>query len=201
MLDSRVRKIIEKPLDFFGRRLAGIGIDANSVTIIGFAFGLASILSISIGNLPYGLFFLCLNRIADGLDGAIARATKLADFGGFLDIVADFIIYAGIVFAFAINNMDNAFYAAFLIFSFVGTITSFLAYAIIAAKKDVNTSKRGRKSFYYLGGICEGTETAFILILMCIAPHLFSKICIIYGILCWFTTIGRVYTTWNDFGE
>lgn len=201
MLDSRVRKIIEKPLDFFGRRLASTGINANSVTIIGFVFGLASILSISIGNLPYGLFFLCLNRIADGLDGAIARTTKLTDFGGFLDIVADFIIYAGVVFAFAIDNPDNALYAAFLIFSFVGPITSFLAYAIIAAKKDINTSKRGRKSFYYLGGICEDTETAFILILMCIAPHLFSKICIIYGILCWLTTIGRVYATWNDFGE
>lgn len=201
MLDSRVRKIIEKPLDFLGRRLASTGINANSVTIIGFVFGLASILSISFGNLPYGLFFLCLNRIADGLDGAIARTTQLTDFGGFLDIVADFIIYAGVVFAFAIDNPDNAFYAAFLIFSFVGPITSFLAYAIIAAKKDINTSKRGRKSFYYLGGICEGTETAFILILMCITPHLFPRICIIYGILCWLTTIGRVYATWSDFGR
>jgi phosphatidylglycerophosphate synthase len=201
MLDSTVRKIIDKPLDTVGRYLAKIGIKANYITMLGFVFGLIAILYISIGNLPYGLLFLCLNRIADGVDGAVARAVKLTNFGGFVDIVADFIIYAGVVFAFAIYNPDNALYAAFLIFSFVGPITSFLAYAIIAAKDDVNTSKNGQKSFYYLGGICEGTETAFILILMCLAPHFFVQICIIYGILCWVTTIGRVYAAWNDFGK
>ncbi|MDP5083232.1 MAG: CDP-alcohol phosphatidyltransferase family protein, partial [Rickettsiaceae bacterium] len=148
MLDSAVRKIINKPLNALGKQLAKLGLKANYITIVGFAFGIISILYISIGNLPYGLLFLCLNRIADGLDGAVARAVKLTSFGGLIDIVADFIIYAGVVFAFAIYNPDNALYAAFLIFSFVGPITSFLAYAIIAAKHDVTTNKRGQKSFY-----------------------------------------------------
>lgn len=201
MLDSKVRKIIDKPLDYFGKKIANMGVGANSITIIGFICGLASIFFISINNLAYGLLFLCMNRLADGLDGAVARALKLTSFGGFLDIVADFIIYAGVVFAFAINNPDNAIYAAFLIFSFIGPITSFLAYAIIAAKNDVSTNKRGKKSFYYLGGICEGTETAFALMLMCVVPEFFAQICIVYGVLCWLTTIGRVYVAWSDFGE
>lgn len=201
MLDSRVRKLIDKPLDAVGKKLGLFGVTANSVTIFGFISGILSIIFIANDSLNYALLFLCLNRLSDGLDGAVARASKLSDFGGFLDIVSDFIIYSGIVFAFAIRDTSVALYAAFLIFSFVGPITSFLAYAIIAAKKDVNTVKRGKKSFYYLGGICEGTETAFILILMCIMPSIFAEICVVYGILCWLTTAGRVYATWHDFAK
>ena len=199
MLDSRVRRIIDKPLDVVGRKLELLGITANSVTIFGFICGLLSIISISADQLNYGLFLLCLNRLADGLDGAVARASSLSDFGGFLDIVSDFIIYSGVVFAFAIRDQSQSLYAAFLIFSFIGPITSFLAYAIIAAKKDVNTSNRGKKSFYHLGGVCEGTETAFILILICAVPSIFAEVCIIYGALCWLTTTGRVYAAWSDF--
>lgn len=201
MLDSRVRRVIDKPLDVIGRKLELVGITANSVTAFGFICGILSIAFIANDYLNYGLLFLCLNRLSDGLDGAVARASKLSDYGGFLDIVSDFIVYSGIVFAFAMRDSSVALYAAFLIFSFIGPITSFLAYAIVAAKKDINTSKRGKKSFYYLGGICEGTETAFILILMCVVPSIFAEICVVYGILCWLTTAGRVYAAWHDFGE
>ena len=201
MLDSRVRRVIDKPLDVIGRKLELVGITANSVTAFGFICEILSIAFIANDYLNYGLLFLCLNRLSDGLDGAVARASKLSDYGGFLDIVSDFIVYSGIVFAFAMRDSSVALYAAFLIFSFIGPITSFLAYAIVAAKKDINTSKRGKKSFYYLGGICEGTETAFILILMCVMPSIFAEICVVYGILCWLTTAGRVYAALHDFGE
>ena len=201
MLDSRVRRIIDKPLDAVGRKLELLGVTANAVTVFGFICGFLSIILIASDQLNYALFFLCLNRLADGLDGAVARASSFSDFGGFLDIVSDFIIYSGVVFAFAIRDQSQSLYAAFLIFSFIGPITSFLAYAIIAAKKDVNTSKRGKKSFYHLGGICEGTETAFVLILICAVPSIFAEVCVIYGALCWLTTAGRVYAAWSDFGD
>mgnify|MGYP000250378737 CR=1 FL=1 len=108
MLDSRVRKIIDKPLDTMGRRLELLGITANSVTIVGFICGVLSIISIAGDQLNYGLFFLCLNRLADGLDGAVARASELSDFGAFLDIVSDFIIYSGVVFAFALRDQSQS---------------------------------------------------------------------------------------------
>ena len=144
---------------------------------------------------------ILLNRLLDGLDGAVARHTQSSDFGAVLDIVCDFIVYAGIVFAFGMAQPENLFYAAFLIFSFIGPITTFLAYAIIAAKQQINTTRRGIKSFYHLGGICEGTETAFVLLLICLIPQTFSWTCLIFGGLCWLTTIGRVYRAWIDFGE
>ena len=200
MLDPYIRPLIDPPLNAIGKRMASIGVSANMTTVIGFVFGLIAITLIVLHNFSIAAIFIGLNRLADGLDGAIARHTHLTDFGGFLDIVADFIIYSGIVFAFGVTNPDNLFYAAFLIFSFIGPITSFLAYAVIASKRKITSSKRGKKSFYYLGGICEGTETATVLFLFCLIPQYFNVICIVFGILCWLTTIGRVYNAWVDFG-
>lgn len=201
MLDPYVRSFIDPPLNVIGKRIAALGFSANIITLIGFVFGMLAILMILMHQYNMALVFLCLNRLSDGLDGAVARNSHLSDFGGFLDIVCDFIIYSGIVFAFGVANPNNLFYAAFLIFSFVGPIASFLAYATIAAKRQVHSSRHGKKSFYYLGGICEGTETAAVLILFCIIPQHFNIICVIYGALCWMTTIGRIYNAWIDFGK
>ena len=200
MLDPYIRPLIDPPLNAVGERLAKAGITSNAMTILGFAFGLAAITLIVYQDYMFGLSCLIANRLCDGLDGAIARHKGLSDFGGFLDIVCDFIIYAGVVFAFGIAESKHLMYATFLIFSFIGPITSFLAYAILAAKNQKHTSKRGKKSFYYLGGICEGTETTTALIHACVFPNMFKEICLIYGFLCWVTTFGRVYAAWCDFG-
>ena len=199
MLDPYLRPIINPPLEYFGSMLIRLNFKANTMTLLGFLFGALAFFFIATQEYGHAAILIILNRAADGLDGAIARHSKLTDFGGFLDIVCDFIVYSGIVFAFAINNHSNAFPAAFLIFSFIGPITTFLAYAVIAAKHQIQCTRRGMKSFYYLGGICEGTETTLALFLMCIFPHLFSEICWAYGILCWMTTIGRIYMAWDAF--
>lgn len=200
MLDPYLRPMIDTPLNFLGERLAKAGITSNAMTFLGFTFGLIAMALIASHEYSLALACLISNRISDGLDGAIARYTGLTDFGGFLDIVCDFIIYAGIVFAFGISDPEKLLAATFLIFSFIGPITSFLAYAILAAKNQRHTIKRGKKSFYYLGGICEGTETIVALILLCLFPNFFNEICLTYGVLCWLTTGGRVYAAWCDFG-
>jgi len=200
MLDSYIRPLIDPPLNFLGRRLGQLGVSSHMITLIGFVAGLVSMMCIVLHKYPEATFFLVFNRLMDGVDGAVARHTKLSDIGGFFDIVADFIIYSGIVFAFGYAHAEQALYAAFLIFSFVGPITSFLAYAIMASNRQINTNKRGVKSFYHMGGICEGTETFIALLLICLVPSYFREICLIYGTLCWITTAGRVYRAWVDFG-
>ncbi|MBX9976640.1 MAG: CDP-alcohol phosphatidyltransferase family protein [Alphaproteobacteria bacterium] len=201
MLDSYARTLIDAPLNAVGRRVAACGLGANTITFMGFLLGLGAMTFVAFGYSLMAILFFSLNRLMDGIDGAVARQTGQTDFGGFLDIVCDFIIYSGIVFAFCVINSENAFAAAFLIFSFVGPIASFLAYAIISAKNDITTIKRGQKSFYYLGGICEGTETAVVLLLMCLFPEYFTMFCLIYGVLCWVTTFGRAYRAFIDFGD
>ncbi|MCA0371156.1 MAG: CDP-alcohol phosphatidyltransferase family protein [Proteobacteria bacterium] len=201
MLDPYVRPLIDPALNRLGASLAQKGVTPNAMTLTGFGFGLCAIVMVSQDALLWAAVFLALNRICDGLDGAVARHAGLSDFGGFLDIVCDFIVYAGVVFAFGLRHHAHLFYASFLVFSFIGPMVSFLAYAIIAAKRDVTTQKRGKKSFYYLGGLCEGTETTFFLMFFCFFPAYFNAMCVVFGVMCWLTTVGRIYTAWAHFGR
>lgn len=193
MFDARLRPLIDPPLNRAGAKLARLGVSADVVTATGFVFGLGAMTAIAAGFTLTGLVLLLLNRLGDGLDGAVAREAGLTDLGGFLDIVLDFIIYSGLVFAFACADpAANALAAAFLIFSFIGTGCSFLAYAVMAERRGLSTSLRGRKSLYYIGGLTEGTETILVLVAFCLFPGAFAPIAVVFGVLCWLTTAGRV---------
>ena len=195
-----MRRIIDPPLDRAGRLLAGVGISANAVTLVGFAGGLLAIPCLAAQWYGVALAAILVNRLADGLDGAVARHTALTDFGGYLDIVCDFIIYAGVAFGFALARPENTLPAAFLILSFVGTGTSFLAFAILAAKRGLASETRGRKSLYYLGGLTEGTETIAVFAAFCLFPSAFAVLAYAFGALCWLTTAARVMTARRNFG-
>ena len=199
MLDAALRRLIDPPLDAAGRRLAAIGLGADAVTLGGFAVGLLAVPLIAWEHYAAGLVVLLANRLADGLDGAIARRRGPTDFGGYLDIVCDFLIYAAVPFAFALARPENAVPAAFLVLSFVGTGSSFLAYAIIAAKHRVETTRRGAKAFYYLGGLTEGSETIALFVAVCLFPGAFPWLAWGFGALCWMTTLARIAAARRDF--
>lgn len=192
MLDSYLRPLIDPPLDRAGRRLAAWGVTANAVTLVGFGFGVAAMAALAVRADLLALALLAANRLCDGLDGAVARHRGASDFGGYLDIVLDFLVYSGVVFAFAVGRPEHALAAAFLIFSFVGTGASFLAFAVFAAKRGLTTERRGAKSLYYLGGLAEGGETILALAAICLLPDAFPWIAYGFGALCWLTTLGRV---------
>lgn len=193
MFDAALRPLVDRILNPVGRMLERSGVSANQVTVVGFGFGVAAAVAVASGSTVIAAGLLAANRLCDGLDGAVARARGPTDLGGFLDITLDFITYSGIVFAFAIADPANAIAAAFLIFSFVGTGTSFLAFALIAQKRDISTDIRGEKSFFYLGGLTEGLETIIFLMSVIMLPSLFNPLAWIFGALCWITTATRIY--------
>ena len=201
MLDAALRRLIDPPLDAAARRLRATPISADAVTLAGFAVGLLAVPLIAAEHYAAGLAAILLNRLADGLDGAIARQRGPTDRGGFLDIVCDFLFYAAVPFGFALARPENAVAAAFLIFSFVGTGASFLAYAILAAKRGLRTEARGRKAFYHLGGLTEGGETIAVFVAFCLVPAAFPWLAWGFGALCWLTTLARVAKAWRDFGD
>jgi phosphatidylglycerophosphate synthase len=200
MIDAKLRPLIDPPLNRAGRVLADRGLGADAATIIGFGLGMLAIPAIALHAYALGLLLILLNRLFDGLDGAIARSRGMTDRGGFLDICLDFIFYSAIPFAFALADPEaNALASAFLIFSFIGTACSFLAYAIMAEKRSITTSLRGRKSLYYLGGLTEGFETILLLILCCLLPAWFPALAWGFGALCWITTTSRILAGWRSF--
>ncbi len=200
MLDATMRRLIDPPLAWVAGWCVRAGISANAVTIAAFAVGMGAVVALSFGLYGLGLGLILLNRLGDGLDGAIARQTRLTDVGGFLDIVLDFIFYAGVVFGMSMGRPEDALYGAFLIWSFTGPMTTFLAYAIFAAKHGVTTEIRGSKSLYYLGGLAEGTETLLVFVLFCLFPAWFAALCVIYGIICWITAGTRIIAAVQTFG-
>jgi len=192
MLDGLIRPLIDPPLDRAAMRIAAWGISADVLTAIGFTIGVAAMPAIATEHYAIGLLLVLVNRLFDGLDGAVARATSPTDRGAYLDIVFDFLFYSAVVFAFALARPANARAGAFLIFSFVGTGASFLAFAAIAAKRSLTTTARGSKSIYYLGGLTEGTETILAFIVFCLVPAGFPAEAYVFGALCWITTVSRI---------
>lgn len=201
MFDARIRPLIDPPLNALGRGLAGIGVTANGVTLVGFAFGVLAAILILFGQPIWALVFIGLSRLADGLDGAVARAAGGSDFGGFLDIVCDFAFYGLIPMAcvFADPAVNGAA-GAFLLCSFYVNGASFLAYAVLAEKHEMESKARGEKALYFTGGILEGAETIGFFVLLCLLPAWFAPLSWVFGGLCFITATSRVILAWRVFG-
>lgn len=194
MFDARLRPLIDPPLARAASWLARLGVTANEVTVAGFLVGISAVPFLAFQQYDAALVLILTNRLMDGLDGAVARLNGVSDIGGYLDIVLDFIFYSAVIFGFLLGRPHDAVYGAFLIFSFIGTGSSFLAYSVFAAKRGISTQIRGRKSIYYLGGLTEGFETIVAFVLLCLFPDQFWLIALIFGIMCWITTTFRI--TW-----
>jgi len=192
MMDARLRHLIDPPLDRIGAGLAARGVRADAVTAFGFGLGIIAWAALTLQAYGVALAFVLLNRLCDGLDGAVARHAGLTDRGGYLDIVLDFVFYAGVPFFFAVGRPETALPAAFLAFSFMGTASSFLGFAVFAAKRGIATEARGRRSLYYLGGLTEGMETIALFVLICLVPAWFPPAAWTFGGLCWLTAAGRI---------
>lgn len=191
MFDSRLRPLIDPPLNRLGRAVARLGIGADAVTLLGIAAGVAAGLAIAHAMFLAGLVLILLNRLLDGLDGAVARATRLSDFGGYLDIVADYAFYVAVPLGFGFAAQANLPYALVLVASFTLTGISFLSFAVIAAKRGLQTDAHGKKSFFYNTGLAEGAETIIAFVLMCLVPAAFPVIAAIFAGLCVVTAIQR----------
>ena len=193
MLDAAMRKVIDPVLNRLGAQAARAGVAANAVTLAGLGFGLLAAALIALGAPEWALLPLGLSRLADGLDGAIARATQKTDFGGFLDITCDFVFYGAIPLGFVLADPGaNGAAGAFLLASFYANGASFLGFAILAERNRMTSEARGVKSLYFTGGLLEGTETIAFFVALCLWPVWFAPMAWVFGALCFFTAASRV---------
>jgi phosphatidylglycerophosphate synthase len=187
-------------VDGLARMLARTGVGANSITLLGFAIGMGAALAIAWGAFLPGAALILLSRLCDALDGAVARQTRATDAGGFLDIGLDFLFYASIPLAFALAEPSaNALAAAVLLTAFMGTSTSFLAFAAFATKRGMTSLDWPDKSIYFLGGLTEATETLALFMAMCLWPQWFAPLALGFAVLCAITTASRLFWGWRAF--
>ena len=198
MLDRLVQQALRPVMKQAARGLVRLGVGADAISVTGFAIGMAAAGAIAFQQYTAGLALMLLSRLLDGLDGAVARATAPTDRGGFLDITLDFLFYAAIPLAFAIADPTaNALPAAVLLASFIGTGSSFLAFATIAEKRGLTDTALPGKSFYFLGGLTEATETIAAFAAMCLWPLWFAPIAYGFAALCGITIALRIGWGWQ----
>ena len=200
MLDRYAIALIRPPLTATARVLVRAGLGANTITLLGFGIGIFAAILIASGAYAMGALAILASRLCDGLDGAVARQTQATDAGGFLDITLDFLFYASIPLAFAVAQpADNALPAAVLLAAFMGTGSSFLAFAVLAAKRGLQDLATPGKSFYFLGGLTEATETLAFFVAMCLWPAHFATLAYAFAALCGITIVTRIWWGWRTF--
>lgn len=201
MLDRHIRPLIDPPLNRLGGQIARSGISANTISLAGLGFGLAAAGAIVAQLFALAVLLILASRLADGLDGAVARAQGVTDFGGYLDIVCDYVFYAAVPLAFVIlDPQANGVAGAFLLLSFYVNGGSFLGFAILAEKKQMRSDAHGVKSLYFTGGLLEGTETILFFLALCLLPFWFAPLAWGFGALCLVTALARVLLAAKVFG-
>ena len=195
MLDRFVTPVIKPLLTPIVKQLDKWNVHPDKITLIGFVIGLLAVPLLANQLWIPALVMISLNRILDGLDGALARyQEKSSDAGGYLDICVDFLFYAAIPLGFALADPStNALPAAVLLTVFIGTGSSFLAFAIPAEKLNLPRPQFANKSFYFLNGLTEGTETIAFFVAFCLWPAYFPEIAYSFAFLGAITILTRIH--------
>jgi phosphatidylglycerophosphate synthase len=193
MLDRYITPLIKPVVLLLAQGAKRQGMRADHATVLGFIVGICAMVAIAKQDYFVAIGFILISRLFDAIDGALARLDGATDAGGFLDITLDFLFYALIPLAFAIANPTvNALPAAVLLTAFVGTGSSFLAFAALAEKRGISSVQYPDKSFYFLGGLAEATETLTCFILMCLFPQWFPMLAYIFSAICAVTIATRI---------
>jgi phosphatidylglycerophosphate synthase len=175
MFDIQLRSWKERILSPIAARIPPV-ITADMVTVIGFTFGAGAAGLIVIGKIKWALALWVVNRVVDGLDGAIARNRgSQSDFGGYLDIMLDFLVYSAIPLAFAVYSGTTLVWAATagMLAAFYINGASWMYLSALAARR------RGRDhneqtTVTMPPGVVEGAETIVMYTLFFLFPQYVS---------------------------
>lgn len=190
MFDRQVRRLLASPMRKAGGVLADAGVSPMVLTATGWLVGLGACLAVGYGQWALGGVLWLLNRLLDGLDGPTARRRGATDLGGFLDIVADFSIYAGFVVAVAVAVPSARIAALALLTAYYVSGTAFLALSsLIERRGGVDGDER---SLRFVGGLAEGTETVVVYLLFCLFPGYAQQIAWIFTAAVVVTAVQRI---------
>ncbi len=191
MLDARLRAAYAPFVDRVAARLVAAGVTPMQLTVGGWGIGVAACVAAGLGWWTAALLLWLGNRLLDGLDGAVARAGAPTERGGFLDIVADFSIYAGFVVAVAVEVPDARLACAALLVAYYVSGTALLALSSILERRRLD-EHRDERSLRFAGGLAEGTETVIVYALLTLLHQQAEAIIWIFTVAVAVTALQRV---------
>ena len=201
MLDRAFLALLKPVMQRVAGSLVRLGVGADLLTLAGFAVGMAAAAAIVLDAPLLALALMLVSRLADGLDGAVARLTQPTDRGAFLDITLDFLFYASIPLAFAVADpAANALPAAVLLAAFVGTGSSFLAFAVLAERRGMKSAAVPAEGHLLSRWPDGGHRDAVCFALMCLWPTHFAWWAYGFATLCAMTIATRIVGGWRTLG-
>jgi phosphatidylserine synthase len=189
VLDDAARRFLGPRLD----RLA-VGIDRpwvtpDRITAAGLVLGLGSAGAAALQQWPAALVLWLLSRLADGLDGPLARRRRArtgqgdAGAGGFFDITADFAVYGAGVVGVAIGTagVGTSPWEPFLLvlLAYYVNGAAFLAFSSLAER--YGRQLDDGRSLSFIGGLAEGTETVLVHALWLLLPEQAWRIAVVWA--------------------
>ena len=190
MFDSRVRSLTRPIVEIASKRLAHWGVRAGHLTALGWAFGILSCVAVGFKLWVPALVAWLMNRVLDGLDGAVARHSRPTDFGGFLDIMADFSVYAGFVVALALAIPGARVASVVLLFTYYLSGTAFLTASGLLDRRAA--PGRDERSVRFVGGLAEGLETVIAYALILSVPSWAVQVEWVFASMVLVTAVQRV---------
>jgi len=191
VLDAPLRARLGPPLDSAARRLANAGLTAGAVTAAGLAAGIGACVAAALAAWPLALALWLLNRALDGLDGAVARASGGAtDLGGFLDFLADFVVYGGFVVGVAIALPDARVACTVLLAAYLLNNVALLSFASLVEKRRLAFGDE--RSLRLTPGLTEATETTIAYVAFCLLPRHADVVAWVFAAMVAFTIAQRL---------
>ena len=172
MLDHTLRVYKDDLLKPLAHQLGRVS--PNTITVLAMIVGLASAGAAALQWYWLALGLWLLNRVLDGLDGMVARAhARQSDFGGYLDIVLDFVVYAAVPIGLYLGHPSgvNAIGLIVLLSAFYVNAASWIYLSAILEKRAAGASARGELTSVTIpNGLVGGAETILFYTLFLVFP-------------------------------
>ncbi|GAB4425202.1 MAG: hypothetical protein Kow0031_04690 [Anaerolineae bacterium] len=194
MLDQRLRQVKDLVLLPLSRLL--LAVPPTAISVVGLGFGLLAALLLAQQQYGWALALWLLNRLCDGLDGAVARlGYRQSDLGGYLDILFDFVVYAAIPVALVVGAPSEASWLALavLLASFYVNAASWMFLAALLEKRGHSARHRAKPTAVTMpAGLIGGTETILFYTLFMLWPAQMAALFWLMSLLVAITVVQRV---------
>jgi phosphatidylglycerophosphate synthase len=196
MLDEKLRRGA-KPL--YGpavRALARRGVTGNTLTGVSLAIGVICLVAIALGFNVLGLVLWLLNRLLDGLDGEVARLRgETSEFGSFVDIAADFLMYGGFLVALAVQHPDARLALVVLFLAYYLNGSLFLALSGILDR--LGAERSTERGLHFRRSLTEGFETIVVGVLFLVFPGHVSLVAWTFAAMVFVSSAQRTLDGWR----
>ena len=184
---SSFRPLKDSVLRPLARRLRPL--PPAAVTVLALLAGLTAAGFLASGRSGAGLALWCTNRFLDGLDGVVARENgRQSDFGGYLDILADFVVYAAVPLGLVLGaggRPEQWLALVVLLSSFYVNTASWMYLAALLEKRSAGAGARGESTSITMpDALVGGTETVVFFSLFILLPdHLVPLFWLMAGLV------------------